>query len=202
MFVARSLAVVSFAALALVSAGCAEGGSPVPAAGSGSHLDLPEATTTTTTTPTTTKPATSERGNVPKKLGEEAGVTNEDGATMLTFTLDSIDKSGRCTGEFAEKPENGHFLILHLRVTTAAEFDEMVAAGMFNPYDFAVVGPDGVTETNLSTVATYSCLNESAPLALAPGSKYRFSIVLDSRSTKGVLTYRPGFMASGWEWPL
>jgi hypothetical protein len=153
------------------------------------------------------EPGTSPRGNVVKQLGEEAGAVSVDrpGLTWedmeIIFAIDAIEVGATCTQEFADPPENGHFLALDVRVSTREHLDESLGWSFLNPYDFSVVGDDGVTETALATFATYGCIAESEelPSEFAPASKYTGTIILDSKHDTGVLVYRTG-RGAGWEW--
>ena len=146
---------------------------------------------------------TSERGNVVKKPGEVAGFgpTNDDIA--VTFAVDKITVDPKCTSGYSQKPENGHFVRVDLRAETkpTMPLDRGYSIGSF---DFTTVGPDGLTEQNISTGSGFMCLDSSEqfPSTINPGSKYRGAIVLDTKNPAGVLVYRPAFMfgTGGWDW--
>jgi hypothetical protein len=155
------------------------------------------------------KPATNERGNIVKQAGEPAGITNKlkAGKEELTFTLNSLSMMDVCEknyGSFTDstKPERGHFLILDMSVTTAADLDPMVGGFVLNPNSFSTIGPDGVTETELATMATYSCFSEERfpTEGFKSSQKYAGKIVLDTKNKSGVLIYTLGGSEGGWEW--
>jgi hypothetical protein len=78
----------------------------------------------------------------------------------LEFRITDVEVDGSCTAEFAEPAENGAFILVSLSVSTASEWpSELEGINVdFIPSDWSIVGPDGLTESNLETFATYSCL--------------------------------------------
>ncbi|WP_436492252.1 hypothetical protein [Actinokineospora sp. HUAS TT18] len=155
------------------------------------------------------KPATNERGNLVKQAGEPAVITNKlkGGKEEFSFTLDSMSMTGTCDknyGSFTDssKPEHGNFLVLDISVTTAADLDPMVGGFALNPNSFSTIGPDGVTETDLATMATYSCFSDDRfPTdGFKSSQKYKGKIVLDTKNKSGVLIYTLGGAEAGWEW--
>lgn len=205
----RHAAIAGVAALlGLTITGC---GANQASDNNGAALPLPSATAASaapSATPSasaakSTSP-TSPRGNRIKALGENAGLCADMqcSSDVLTFAVDSIAVDAQCTERFAQPPTNGHLIVVALRVSTSPELKPQDAAGLFNPYAFSVVGPDGVTETGLVTSSTYGCLAEGQrmPDSLAPGSQYRGTIVLDSKSASGVVQLRAGGQTGGWEW--
>ena len=74
---------------------------------------------------------------------------------------------------------------------------------MVTAHEWSVVGPDGLTESSAATGSAFMCLDEDELLPTSPftpASKYRGSIVLDSKSTSGALLFRPSSWPPGWEW--
>jgi hypothetical protein len=144
-------------------------------------------------TSTPSGPSTNARGNIVKTLGEEGGLTNEDGTTLFTFAIDSITPDVPCPGDYSSPPENGHLTA----VSTDTDYLSVSA------YDFSFIGSNGLTFTNVATVATYSCLEESTlfPSAeLQPGSQYAGAVLLDLPEAAGTLIYRPSSVSGGgWE---
>jgi serine phosphatase RsbU (regulator of sigma subunit) len=73
-----------------------------------------------------------------------------------------------------------------------------------SPGDVAVVGPDGLTECPVFSGASFGCLKDTEMLPqnpFTPASKYRGSVLLDTRHTSGATTFRPATMGGGgWEW--
>ena len=108
-----------------------------------------------------TGPQRNDRGNIEKQLGEEGGITDEaTGGAVLTFAVDAIAIDQPCTSEYPEPAENGHFVVIDLRMATAPELADSSLGGWFSvsPYDFRVIGPDGLTVDELGTSAAYSSL--------------------------------------------
>lgn len=153
------------------------------------------------------EPRTSERGAVPKKVGETAGLCADETCTdnVLEFTVDKIQVDPTCTEPYAPPPDNGHYIALSMTISTTNEFTEDMAYMVdFSPFSFEVVGPDGLTETSDPGYGVYGCLDGSDFLpmgGLAPSSKYVGVVVLDSKYDKGIIVLRiPGDPTSGWEW--
>jgi hypothetical protein len=191
-----------FAVPAIFLTGC---GVPV-AVQAGTPHDASVAPPPTVTATNTTQKITSSlspRGLIPKTAGQVASIgdaTNPD----LSFTVDAITVDDKCTSQFAEKPENGHFVVLSMTVKTSVTMDKTLFF-MITASDFSVVGADGVTDTNLSTAGAFECLSDREQFPrqqLAAGSQYVGKVVLDSKNTHGILEYRPPMLAnnSGWEW--
>lgn len=161
------------AAPAILLAACG-----VPVAGqAGIPHDASVAPPPTVTATSGTKKITSSlspRGLIPKTIGQVAGVGDDATNPDLSFTVDAITADATCTSQFAQKPENGHFIALSMTVKTSVTMDKTLVM-MVTPFDFAIVGADGVTETNLTTGGSAMCLSdwEQFPTQqLAPGSQY------------------------------
>ena len=166
-------------------------------------------TTTPTPEPTVSTPATSERGNVVKQIGETAWVSMS--ATDLTpwveFQVTGIEVGGECTSDYATPPTNGQFLFVSMSMSTATEWPpEMAGVELdFNPFDWSTVGADGLTENDLTgNGSIYGCLEEGSleNVTVGPGENVVGTVVLDSANPSGVLVYQPfwGGTPGGWEW--
>lgn len=162
----------------------------------------------TTAAPTTTEPAvpTSEvnaRGNIVKTLGEEGGLFAEDGTALYTFAIDAITPDVECTEDYSYDPENGHLTAVQMRVSTGAVSPDELGYLSVSSYDFQFIGADGLTFTNVSTIATYSCVDPSSEFPgsqLAPGSQYAGVVLLDLPAANGTLIYQPSISYDGgWE---
>ena len=206
----RNLIAVLGAVLALSACGTAQ--QTDGANNEASPIPLPsipsEATTEAPATPE--GPPRSPRGAIVKALGEEGGFGDETqgGKEVITFAVDAISPA-QCTSdwqEYGSPAENGHLIAVSLRMATAPELAQSEMASYFtvSAYDFNFVSPDGVTHTDLGTMATYGCLQESESFTqnpLAPGSAYVGKIVLDLPAPNGILVYRPSVLGGGgWEW--
>lgn len=188
------------AALLAATAACAQPAAP----GSAPTVNVPQASVAPVPESAPAAPAgnVSDRGNVIKKVGETAAFGPTQDNLVVSFVVDKITVAAKCPGQFAQKPEHGHFVRLDVRAETKPAMPANLGYSI-SPFDFSTDGPDGVTEQSLSTGPTYGCVDPSAqfPSTLNPGSKYRGAIILDTANPSGVLVYRPGFMAGGgWEW--
>ncbi|XVV05821.1 hypothetical protein ACQPW3_10695 [Actinosynnema sp. CA-248983] len=200
----RSAKAALLAVLAALSAAC----SSAPAAAPDASVTGTSTTTSGTSTPSSTAstPARSARGLLAKGIGQQAGFSTPAGVDQATFTLDAITVDDPCTGPYPKAAEQGHMVVLSFTVTTAATL--LPEEGWhIRPADFALVGPDGVTDTNLDTTAALMCLADRDLLPTepyAPASKYVGKIALDTRHPAGTVLYRPQNMrdGGGWEWPM
>ena len=190
----RSLGVaVPVVALVVGVSSCAAAPPAAPAA----TVDVPPATSAPPV-------GQSERGLLIKRPGDVAqfGVTQD--ALTVKFVVDKITVDPKCTGAAARPAENGHLVRIDLRAETTSALPASAGFRIVGG-DWSVVGPDGVTETQVWTIRSASCFpsKELFPSdVLSPASKYRGAIVLDTRSASGAVMYRPSFMSDhgGWEW--
>lgn len=154
---------------------------------------------------TPTGPETNARGNIVKALGEEGRLVAEDGETLYTFAIDSITPNVPCTEEYSSyDPENGNITAVQMRVSTGAFTPEDFSYLTVNSSDFSFIGSDGLTFTNVDTIATYGCISDSLKFPsgeLNPGSQYAGTVLLDLPETSGTLIYQPSSMMApgGWE---
>lgn len=199
----RVLMFLSLLALITIT-GCGTADVDEPA-NSGPPLAQPNATTESTPT-TTTGPAKTERGLIAKQLNEIAGITDPDvgNEQIVRFAIESITVDPKCTNEYAEPAEHGHFIVVRMNMETTAKYDPVRANFRPDPLQFSIQGPDGFTEGDLGTAASYSCLNtqEQLPVdTIGPAGKYAGSIVLDSKNASGILMFKPyTVQPGGWEW--
>ncbi|WP_125726651.1 hypothetical protein [Kibdelosporangium aridum] len=160
-------------------------------------------TSPTTTAPPKSSPATSVRGNIKKKVGDVAALCADNGCAefTVTFTLDKLEVDPKCTDKYSRgvKAENGHFVVLSFTVKTTDKFTGDNVYSMLNPYDFSIVGPDGITVQNTSSTGCVA-VSELLPSNFSPSSQYVGKVVLDTKHAKGVIVYRPGMIDGGWEW--
>ncbi|MGY1592251.1 hypothetical protein ACI79D_09775 [Geodermatophilus sp. SYSU D00708] len=195
------------AAVAVALAGC--GGKVTEDAEAGPTLP-PKGIESTSAEPTPTGPQTNARGHIEKAIGEEGGITDEATDTpVITFAVDAIAPA-QCTDDweqYGSPAENGNLIAVSLRFATAPELANSDMASYFSvsSYDFAFIGPDGITVDNVDTMATYGCLpdgQEFTQNSLGPGQQYTGQIVLDVPAPNGTLVYRPSVLggSGGWEW--
>lgn len=195
----------------LTLAGC---GGASDASASGTETSSPTATTTQATTsapttstsaPTTTTatrttssgPSYNARHNIEKQLGERAALVDENGAPLVTFSVDRIRVDPRCDG-VNSKSLNGHYVVLDMHLKVDPSFTEGV---FLRVKDFAIVGANGVTDTNVAGYGWDCMRNDISQQQLGPG-EYQGSVVLDAAETSGNVIFRPPALGidSGWEW--
>ncbi|WP_232211885.1 hypothetical protein [Saccharomonospora halophila] len=148
-------------------------------------------------------PERNERGNLVKSLGEEAGVfprgEGPDSPGSVTFAIDEIDVDPEC-GEYGQAPDEGHTLILHVRVATGD--DREIAqrlSGVLNPFNFAEIGEDGVTRPAEAGMCTDS--SRGLPMNFGPNQQYKGVVEIVVPEASGILTLTtPVADAGGWEW--
>jgi hypothetical protein len=153
--------------------------------------------------PSAPEASVNERGNVVKRIAEEAGVSAPDASPAMTFTVDAIQVDYPCTSDYPQPPENGHFVGLSMRVTTAPE-----PAGRLVPrhqrHRLLVHRSDGVTVSSVDTIAAFTCAPDDEQLPSGPlgsGQQYVGTVVLDVPETTGIVQYRPLYLSQGgWEW--
>ena len=215
----RGTALTAAAAALLLLAGCAddEGSSSSgsePAAEARTKDGVP-GTATAAAPPSSTAPTSqpadpgtgtaevNERGNIEMLLGDEGGITDEAGADLVTFAISAITPDIACDSGFDDPPVNGHYIGVDLRVTTTALVtpDDYVS---FSEYDFAFIGPDGITVTSVDGNA-YTCLSDAKLFPyddLGPGQTYVGTIVIDAPAASGILIFVPSLVSGtgGWEW--
>jgi hypothetical protein len=173
-------------------------------------------TPTPTPAPTTSAapdPDLSPRGHIMKDLGEVGGLSHPDDLTpsleelVLSFSIDAIRVDAPCTSEYAEEPENGHFVALDIRASTTENYPADVYYFNMNPTTFSFVGSDGVFVQNIATTPTYGCMDYDDPnlfpsATFTPASSYRGTVILDIPETSGTLIWTPMGGTSGWEWQI
>lgn len=152
----------------------------------------------------------SERGNIIKKVGQAAGITDQDNSddTLVNFVVKNIEVDPPCTAEYAEPAENGHFVTVDIAAETGpAKVFEKLNYGndfSFSPGLWKFVTPQGTTVNSIASTSSFMCLNqqEQLPATIGPAEKVRGKIVLDVPSTKGTAIYDDIATGTGWEWPV
>lgn len=159
--------------------------------------------------PATADPRLTERGRLPKQIGEPAGINAPDGTQPVLFTITRAEINPTCPprpqGVYADqmRPENGHFTRLSIEVTTGPGYDTN-----YDPfYGLTWVDDQGYSHNQVRTFAASLCeADQGLSTAMGPGQRYRGVIVLDVPSTSGVLLLQTvaqqaqGF--GGWEYPI
>jgi hypothetical protein len=146
------------------------------------------------------------RGNLIKNVGETEVITADNGDPVVSFSISSIAVDVPCTDEYADPPQNGHFVTLDMTVETTAKLAEEI-----NPFfllgdkAWKAIAPDGTTSNaEPATGAALSCFAEAdvLPSMIGPGEKATGKVVLDVEDSQGilVLNYTPSGMGEGREW--
>jgi hypothetical protein len=190
--------------LLLLVAGCAN-----TVTGQATHSNLPLPNTTSAAAPSSStaaaSPSKNARGNLVKKLGEPAGLTDlaHGGAVVMTFTIDSVQPDLQCDTSFAQKPENGHFLGVHFRATTA-NLSAVSQHTTVTASNFQFIDPQGLTHATGGSLPASECLKDSEKFPESGGGANQQDagiIVLDQPAASGTLIFKfdPG-PPNGWEW--
>jgi len=188
-------------AAALLLAGCSS--NTATQATSQLTPNPPAPAATSAAAPSTPTPSTNARGNLAKKVGEIASITGTDGKTLVTFTVTKIEPNFKCTDKYASASENGNFIAITMDITTSKDLASSDVRNLYmSGSSFKVIGPDGTTENDSSTAATYSCISskQEVPGMIGPGEHVVGMVVLDSQYKSGGLALTQPFMDGGWEW--
>ncbi len=206
------IAVVALLIAGSLSVGLALGGRDEEEPAMATTPTLPPTATTSTTAaePSEVPIPRSPRGHIVKQLGEVGGFTHPEDTTpsttelVLSFTIDAI-RPVDCSSPYAEAPQNGNFIALDIRASTAENYPADVLPFWVSSGDFSVVGPDGVTVSNLGTPQSFMCMDYNDPNLFTqdqftPASQYRGTVILDVPTPTGTLIFTPLGATSGWEW--
>lgn len=168
-----------------------------------------------TLAPSTPSPSESSkkstRGNIVKSLSEPAGITDAQGDTLATFTVNSITPDAPCTGPYPTPAENGHIVVLDVTIETTPELasdDGSYSTFDMNAAMFKFVGGNGTTfNGDLGSMAAYACLPDEEQVGsngggVGPAEKVTGKIAIDVPETAGTLIFK-SYLTSGvggWEW--
>lgn len=151
-------------------------------------------------------PTKNSRGNIVKHVGEEAGVTGDDGKDVVTWTVTGIDRNPQCTGSYQAPVKNGHLIALDVTVSTTPK----LKGSGYNPFDIAsgslwkYIQKDGTLwNGDLLNDSTVSCIpqEQSLPTDIGPDIKAQGKVILDVPATDGYLVFDQ-MGKDGWEYPL
>lgn len=174
--------------------------------------ELPDKATTTTastkTTASTSEAASddtwiddqrNERGNLVMELGDEAGVTaRSSNEPVATFSIDKVEIDPKCH-EYGIAAEDGHTLLLHVRVATGDNKEVNSALpGLLNQFGFSELGSDGVT--NPSEYGMCTDPEKGLPFQYGANQKYRGTIEIVVPEANGTLILDLPGGGGGWEW--
>jgi hypothetical protein len=140
-----------------------------------------------------------------KQIGETAGIKDANGQFLVSFVVNRIIVDIPCTDEFAEPPENGHFVAVDVSVQTSSS---MLNSDLINEFNmsasnFTAIAPDGTTSNaSPDSAATIFCLDDSVllPYAIGPGENVNGMILLDLANPSGILVAEEYWTESAWEW--
>lgn len=149
-------------------------------------------------------PQVNERGFIVKQLGEQAcfgGGANCEGG--VSFAVDKVEVDPPCV-EYGSPPDDGHTLLLHIRVTTGTDTEAIDrVTGLINPFSIVEIGTDGVTRP----VGVGMCVDSLAnrlPVTYGPNQQYSGVIELVVPTASGTVAFQLIFAdedeQQGWEW--
>jgi hypothetical protein len=156
--------------------------------------------------------STSERGNIPKVVGQKAGMLSYDRRTRLvTFTVTRIVADPHCLNQGAPAPQNGHYVEVDLQVVTTADLgiDDSDPTVSFAPLNWFYYPPDkpGMIAGGIGAARNGDDCELSVPSlpdSIGPSQTVSGSVLLDVIPGAVYLAYAPdndcGCGAS-WEWP-
>jgi hypothetical protein len=146
-----------------------------------------------------------ERGFIVKQLGAPAcfGGAGKNCEGGVSFSVDQVDVDPPC-GEFGSHPDNGHTIVLHLRIATGS--DAKVAdrvGGVINPFSFVEIGKDGVTRDTGFGLCVDPSTNK-LPDTYGPNQQYEGVMDLEVTEASGTIALQLGMADEdgerGWEW--
>jgi hypothetical protein len=162
------------------------------------------ATTSPAAAPLDADAELNERGNIPKAIGEPAGLRSsvEPGSPLvLTFSVLDLEVNPPCNSGFEQAPATGNYLGITMRVETTPEYDPR-SLRTFSEYDFRILGPDGVAVPDVIGNSE-TCLSADELInnrRFGPGAVYEGKLILDMPVRAGTLVYAPAGEPNGWEW--
>ncbi len=183
-------------------AGCAD----TSTSGGENAPQLPAAAGSTAAAPAAAaEQQTNERGFIVKQLGETAcfGGAGKNCDGGVSFAIDKVDVDPPC-GEFGSHPDNGHTVVLHLRIATGADAAVVDrVGGIINPFNFVEIGKDGVTRNTSFGLCVDPSTNE-LPNTYGPNQQYQGVMDLEVPEASGTIALQ--LMGGeedgqrGWEW--
>lgn len=145
----------------------------------------------------------SPRGNVVTPIGEPGGLGDP---TAVSWTVTKIAVDGPCPDDSSATPQNGHFVIVSLDVSTSPAYRVGDLVTNFTPGGaWTVVGPDNRVQIDPGTAASAACAAPPAHFELEPDAKHQFTLAFDTKDQTGVVQFRPTTwqghaVENGWEW--
>jgi hypothetical protein len=197
-----AVAIPALSLLALAGCSGADPDQPVNPGSSSTeatHAEQP------TEPPPSSRPAstTNTHGNLVKHVGDDAGITI-DGKPAADWVVTKIAVDPPCRNRYAEKPANGHFVVLTMRVTTTPQLlnddgspgSVTFSEGIWSGYD------SHGTKFNDVLGNAYSCLadSERLPDQIGPGQTATGKLAFDVTSATGSLELPQLVAPGGWEY--
>ncbi|HEY4225414.1 MAG TPA: hypothetical protein VGM70_06340 [Pseudolysinimonas sp.] len=156
--------------------------------------------------------STSERGNVPKMVGQKAGILSSDGRThVVTFTVTRIVTDPHCLNPGAPPPTNGRYVEVDLQVVTTAGMgieggDPTITFTPDNWYFYPPDTPGIVAGGTGASSADDDCdlSVPSLPDSIGASQTLTGSVLLDVAPGSVYLSYNPRAACGcdyAWEWP-
>lgn len=146
-------------------------------------------------------PPRSERGNIIKAIGQQAGVTGQCAQDCVNFTVTDIATAPACDNPL--EPIDGRLLSVTLDITTQPDAPKDDMTGMFQTFNWAVVDGAGTTHSNGSGELMSPCLDDANAIGayLSPGSHYTGTLLFDVPADSKILVLDM-FGQASWEWNI
>lgn len=143
--------------------------------------------------------ARTERGNIPKDLGEIAGFGPAKAPSQNKFRIDRVVVDPRCRPG-GTRPESQHTVLLQVTVETGGDKERAAMLGrILKPGFFSAIGRDG--ESHDAWPGTCTDASKYLPEEFGTNQTVSGTVELRLPVTSGILVLS-GVMenAAGWEW--
>ncbi|NLU81629.1 hypothetical protein [Rhodococcus sp. HNM0569] len=142
--------------------------------------------------------------NKPAVLGQYVGL-KDSSIDVATWTVRDIRVDTGCPNDSVSANKNGHTILADVELVTGPDYEPSQFPNLLSPFKgnaWSIVGPDGVTETAITTPHSYGCASVDYPDAMNSASRYQFTLAFDSRNPTGTLVseLRAGTSRIGWTW--
>ncbi|MGI8418805.1 MAG: hypothetical protein ACR2P2_21930 [Nakamurella sp.] len=145
-------------------------------------------------------------GNLRKKVGQSAGISDADNTRTFNFTVTAIDPDYRshCTDPAAKQAKGGTLIAVKISYDVLSTYKTASGAISLTPDLWSVRTADGTVDKSLSTAAAKACLKAglgpNRPLKV--GDKGSGWVVLESTARYGVLQLTEPNVRGAWEWVI
>ena len=152
-------------------------------------------------------PKKNSRGNIVKHIGDEAGITGEDGNDMADWTVTEIIPDPTCSNPEHQQPEHGHFIEFDINAKTTEKYDsdKYGSLDVGTSYRWQLIQKDGTQWNGMpGSSAAESCMvqTDKLPGSLNQNAKAQGKVIFDVPSLDGTLYYPQMGEGDGWEYPL